>query len=467
MAITHLIHHPSGYIFRYCIPADVQHVIQRKELRYSLKTGSLRCAKARAGALVGYVYTLITEIRENDVGNTSTDQINSQFKARLKEITGQVPKNSRPGVSSIPWTVKLPTSSPQLSKVLKRHVAEAAASKQWSPKTTQEVISGIELFIQVVGNRQINSIGRPLVREYKETLMRLPSNLRKIPIYRNKSIPEILAMPPATSLKRLSPVTINKLLRRLSSFFRYAVKHGYAMSNPAEGMQLSIKKRQDEFRDAFSAEDLKALFCSKEYTQDGFRRGYQFWAPIIALYTGCRIEEICQLHLDDIKQEDGIWVLDINDDKEKKVKSLSAKRLIPLHPVLINKLYLLKYAGTLKAKGHARLFPNLKRQRDGYSQLVSKWFSRYRKRCGVDSPKKTFHSFRHTFITALKHKQVNVSILHELDGHALEGMTMARYGKRYTPRVLYGEAISRLDYPLDWSHLKGSRWVPRSGTKLS
>ncbi len=72
----------------------------------------------------------------------------------------------------------------------------------------------------------------------------------------------------------------------------------------------------------------------------------------------------------------------------------------------------------------------------------------------MDSPKKTFHSFRHTFIAALKHKQVDISILHEVDGHALRGMTMARYGKKYTPRVLYDQAISKLDYGLDWGHLK-------------
>ncbi|MBC2710206.1 MAG: tyrosine-type recombinase/integrase [Desulfosarcina sp.] len=152
-------------------------------------------------------------------------------------------------------------------------------------------------------------------------------------------------------------------------------------------------------------------------------------------------------------------MLDINDDDEKKLKNLSSKRLVPLHPVLVDELKLPDYAKSLRSNGHTRLFPNLKQQRDGYSQTVSKWFGRYRVRCGVDSPKKTFHSFRHTFITAMKHKVVNISILHELHGHALEGMTMARYGKKYPPRVLYDEAVSKLEYPLDWGHLKGGQWV--------
>ena len=110
---------------------------------------------------------------------------------------------------------------------------------------------------------------------------------------------------------------------------------------------MAVKKRPDEFRDAFDTDDLKALFGSKEYRQDSFKRGYQFWTPIIALYTGCRIEEICQLHLDDIRKEDGLWVLDINDDDEKKLKNLSSQRLVPLHLVLVDELKLPDYPATL------------------------------------------------------------------------------------------------------------------------
>ena len=63
MAVTHLIHHTSGYIFRYCIPQDIQPLIKKRELRYSLKTGSLRCAKARAGDLVSFIRSVVNDLR--------------------------------------------------------------------------------------------------------------------------------------------------------------------------------------------------------------------------------------------------------------------------------------------------------------------------------------------------------------------------------------------------------------------
>ncbi len=42
---------------------------------------------------------------------------------------------------------------------------------------------------------------------------------------------------------------------------------------------------------------------------------------------------------------------------------------------------------------------------------------------------------------------------------ATKGETMGRYGKRYSVRVLYDEAVVKLDYGVDLEHLKGSKWV--------
>ncbi len=41
--------------------------------------------------------------------------------------------------------------------------------------------------------------------------------------------------------------------------------------------------------------------------------------PVIALHSGAKLEEICQLHLADIRQEDGVWVFDINNQAGKAI----------------------------------------------------------------------------------------------------------------------------------------------------
>ena len=82
-----------------------------------------------------------------------------------------------------------------------------------------------------------------------------------------------------------------------------------------------------------------------------------------------RQDEIAQLHLDDIRQdEEGIWLIDVNDRGDKKVKTKSARRLIPIHPFIANELRLPDYVEGLKGQGETRLFPELKK---GHRELPS------------------------------------------------------------------------------------------------
>ena len=68
---------------------------------------------------------------------------------------------------------------------------------------------------------------------------------------------------------------------------------------------------------------------------------FRYWIIRLGYYTGARLNEICQIYKTDIRNIDGIWCLDINDEGNKSVKDKRTKkkkasvRLVPLHPVLI------------------------------------------------------------------------------------------------------------------------------------
>ena len=47
----------------------------------------------------------------------------------------------------------------------------------------------------------------------------------------------------------------------------------------------------------------------------------------------------------------------------------------------------------------------------------------------------------------------------ELVDHKTDSITMERYGKRYEPKKLYEGAVLKLDFGLDLSHLKKSKYV--------
>ncbi|MCB2216999.1 MAG: tyrosine-type recombinase/integrase [Desulfobulbaceae bacterium] len=339
-----------------------------------------------------------------------------------------------------------PDQGLNFTEVQERYLEEIEKGGNWTEKTKAENLAIFALFVRVLGDLPVTKIDRKLMSEYKATLMKLPPNLNKIPKYNDMSVDEVIASKPS---KTLTVTTINKYIRRLSGLFNYAARNGYMPVNPAEGMKIKTQQRADQEREAYTLEDLRKLFESEEFKKG--KHPYCRWSPLIALYSGCRLEEICQMHLEDIRQEGGVWVFDINGKGDKRLKTKSSERLVPVHTHLI-KLGLLDYVEYLKGCGEERLFPELRKRRDGYGQTVSKWFQRYKARCGIGQGK-TFHSFRHTFVTQLKHKGVDPFMIHELDGHTIESESMGRYGKRYTSELLLTEAIQKVDYCVDIDHL--------------
>jgi integrase len=332
----------------------------------------------------------------------------------------------------------------RFSEVQKRYIAEAEQGGNWRSKTKAEYIAIFGLFVRIMGDLDIKKIDRQMMSSFKDMLTKLPPNLNKNPAYRDKSIDDILASKPKSTLASRS---VNKHLTRMGSLFNFAVNNGYMQVNPATDMHIKIKVRADQDREAFTTEDLQSLFSSEDYTDGSHKYPSRFWTPLIALYAGCRLEEICQLHLEDLRQEGGVWVFDINAKDGRQLKNISSARLVPIHPYLIE-LGILEHVDTVRAAGADRLFPELNNRQHGkYGHTVSRWFATFRKKCGI-ADGKTFHSFRHTFTTHLKHKQVDPFMLQELDGHAVSGETMGRYGKRYTPDILLREAIEKIDYGL-------------------
>jgi len=106
------------------------------------------------------------------------------------------------------------------------------------------------------------------------------------------------------------------------------------------------------------------------------RTPHNYRIPLIGLTSGMRINEICQLFLDDLREVEGVLCFDINKKKEKRLKTTSSARLIPVHPELVQ-LGLIEYANKLKDAGHDRLFPLLKSGIRGYSTDFGKNISKY------------------------------------------------------------------------------------------
>src|SRR5690606_39458165 len=110
--------------------------------------------------------------------------------------------------------------------------------------------------------------------------------------------------------------------------------------NPAERVR-NLPAPTRKVRVAFSSEDLHRIFHSPIYTAGLRPRGggieAAFWLPLLALFTGARVEELAQLTTADLMHARGLGhYLNISDEAEHaKLKNASSRRRIPLHATLI------------------------------------------------------------------------------------------------------------------------------------
>jgi len=186
------------------------------------------------------------------------------------------------------------------------------------------------------------------------------------------------------------------------------------------------------------------------------------WLPLLALFTGARLEELGQARTEDVKEVDGVPVLEISDRGEgKSVKTESSRRRIPIHQTLLD-LAFLDYVETRRRAQDERLFPGLKRNQYGrWTPAWSKWWGRYaRQKANIVDPRKVFHSFRHTFKDACRACHIPEEVHDALTGHSGGGVGRS-YGGLHYPLAPLVEAMKKLRYPgFSLAHLKKHSHAP-------
>ena len=341
--------------------------------------------------------------------------------------------------------------SPALVDVANEYIKEKSISKSWSSDTHNTINNAFKVLFELIGkDRDIVTIDHKELIEFRNSLLFLPKNISKKKDYKDKTIKELISMKLAKELT-LSANTINKYTSRVTSLFEYALKHGYIRTNPAQDLRLENKGKENEERHKFTDIDLENIFKMPIYSSalknTLIKKPEQFWIPLFGLYQGMRLNEICQLYKDDIYTVDDIWCIDINDKLDKKVKNISSKRVIPIHPLLI-KLGFLDYVNSL-SDANPRIWQNITyTQAKGYSNGIGKSFLRLKNKYVTEDGKKVFHSFRHNVADNLKQSLQPEPLIEALLGHSNTSMSTSRYGKDYKPQVLL-DMLNKLKYSVD------------------
>lgn len=389
-----------------------------------------------------------------------------------------------PVVSSMPVYASQPAGkydSWPVSRLVEKFVA--AKLSDWKEDQRRKMTNICQVFVELMGDPVLADIDRELIREYMARLQTLPADLYQSKRrHGTKTLADLIKASDEAGDPKITPNTVNTYIGKLSEMMGWALREEFMTSNPASRIQMrdpeKVAIRDQDERCKFETSDLAQIFGA-----DWFRDGkpklpsngrysqYQphyYWLPLLGLYTGARLNELSQLYLSDLTQDDAeTWFIDFNlnqddktdeDDKidkgDKSLKTVNAVRQIAIHSDLI-KLGLIEYAKRLAEAGHTRLFPELRRSKiKGYGKAAGSWFNeRYlgRRLKIVRDGTKTFHSLRHTFISALydlDDANLTEQMINQFTGHARgETLSAIRYRKDKvaTKQLVY---IDRLDFDL-------------------
>ena len=286
----------------------------------------------------------------------------------------------------------------------------------------------------------------------------------------------------------ISEKTLAEYLGQLKGVLEFCHSRGFTTSNMAVHVEIPNTKNASAIdRLPFSKDDLSKIFPGNDYsidfgkTQSGVDRDCKFWFPLLAVFTGARLEEIAQLKTTDIKTcpDTNIAYMMIDnkgsagDGTKKHTKNLNSVRPIPIHSTL-TQIGFMDYVEKRKQDIIDKSLFKLKRDRQGrLGKGLSNWFSRYEQRgnaiikgyiekrgvasSGLDPEteqkwSKTFHSFRHTVIDNLRGKKMaNGEYIREDDialvvGHEKGKLETANYGTDRMQLELRRDVVEAINY---------------------
>ena len=352
----------------------------------------------------------------------------------------------------------------------------------WDAKSCAQSAESARLFADLVADKPIGDISAADVRRFKEALAGLPAKYAQAKPFKDLRPHAALAearrlaeRDGGPGIRCLSAKTINKHVSFMRSIVGWAnptaqnpfafasiktPKKGAAGRRAADSGQTRRPFTDDELRRFFSSPVYAGFAHAKARFKPGRRmlRDARFYVPLIAAYSGMRLEEICQLRSEDIGVAEDVPCMFVRAGDGRRIKTANAHRAVPIHPVLVD-AGLLEHRDRMAGDASGLLFPELGFTRDGqpsplgprerHGDAISTWFGHYCTRIGLSDPALVFHSFRHGFIQRLFNTAgVEEAKVKAIVGHANEGESHESYFRGYAPGVL-ADTVGALAYGIE------------------
>jgi len=469
---AHLLHRPSGFYFRLVIPKSLRAHYGKTEIRRSLRTASRYVAAKRAMRLWSHFqsefekldmsneswnskvvgqWTLegltvkkgVVSIKKAEVTDAKDQKNLEQF---LEKAAGMNPSAVDTPATSAP-AVTSPRYAARISVLIPRFLGEKKTGKPVSQDQYTKYQAAMDFLAEIVGDKDINNVTAWDVTHVKDTLKEVPKHRNNTLLFKGKSLAEAIELAKLHDKPRLDVTTIDFTLQKISGFFEWARKNKHLEGVNIFAGSTILSKQQRKKRSSrrqFNPPELNAIFNPKDYL--AIESPSLYWLPILSAYSGGRLNELAQLDLADVRKVEGIWSLFINaDSPDKRLKTDTARRFIPIHSVLLG-LGFLDYVEEMRNAGYRLLFPQLKPSSKGlYSYTPSKEFAAYLDKVGILGSGTVFHSFRHSAMDIMKQNDVGIEMRCELAGQEHDNVNAEVYTNK-ARLALKANAVERIVY---------------------
>jgi integrase len=363
--------------------------------------------------------------------------------------------NSKAFVSSLPPEGLKPVSTFIDDYIQSRDESGRATTEETKSKKRFEIAE----FVKLIGDLPLSEIGIKQAEEFRRLLRKLPPNRENRKDFKEMSVKEILALDLPKD-QCLSDTHVRRTLIGLNSYFTWLCNRKFISLNPFSDVTVSAETNSYV---RFSVTDLSVLFKDGVYSLgDSNSTASRWWLMLLALYSGARLSELCQLLISDVQCIDGVLCLVITDeDESQKVKTKAAKRYVPVHTDLLS-LGFEDYVKQVQASDRQRLLPTVWTGSSKAGKAASTWFARYRTKHfpQLEGENKVFHSFRHTLIQTAMKAGVDMSKLQQMVGHepSLLGSTKTYIGDGF-PVTMLAEELAKVSFPdIDLEWLLANNW---------
>ncbi len=319
----------------------------------------------------------------------------------------------------------------KLSEVVKDYIEKYQSEKHQA--MYKKVCAVLPMFLDVVGDKPIHTLRQTDINRFFEVVNKLPPRWSDVARQRKLTVLQVAEL----GMGEMSPATFEGTYKAVITPFLSTARtnwqdKGFPTTLTTEMIRYTGSREDGEgHQRAFLAKELERLFMGPEMA--GFSKRsdelHKFWLPHLGLFTGARVNELCQINpqVDILKDESsGVWYLNITERSEaaenvtKRVKTKSSRRKVPLHSRLIE-MGFLDYVDDLKKLGKKLLFSGFEPGNGRAASEAEKWFRQFLRDIGL---RDETHGARivgmHAFRSTLLNRAANQGVVNAeaITGHA-------------------------------------------------